>query len=154
MFLSGCCSFLPCDPGWHYKAVDGAPVPGKGLRYAVTTSAGLTVRVAASVFTGTLTTDLEVTNDADEAFSVRPDALRALDSRGTNLIRSEHSHSLRCDGQSDAAETQLPKGGACRVRADWQVRPDLEVLKEVRLVFDGAVRGTQNCSIQVLLRAD
>ncbi len=150
----GCCSFLPCDPGWHYRVAKAAPVHDDGLRYVLPGPGRTRIRVYASLFTSSLTTEFEVTNEATEVLTITPDELRAYDSQGTSLPRSAHATTARCQGRPREAAVPIGRGETCKISVDWQVRPDPNILRSVRLVHSGIARGSNFLRVDVQLEMD
>lgn len=149
--LSGCCAFLPCDPGWSYTAPSGKRAPDGW--YRVSGPDGITVRSSARLFTGSLSLALEITNDADAALTILPDQVRAYDADGTPLVPDDRSKP-RCDGLSTATSVSLRRGETCLIRTGWRVQPDPKKLGTIRVLHDGVRREGASVPVDVALKAD
>ena len=151
LFAAGCCAFLPCDPGWHYRAIGGTAVNDNGLRFVVAGPAGTGLRVYGTLFTSMLSIELEVQNEADAPLTIRPNQLRLYDSRKTSLPRNGHSRAVACQGRESEPEVHLRSHETCKIRVDWDVRPNPKVLNHLHLVHEGIARDDKPIPVDILL---
>lgn len=144
---------LACDPGWGYVVPTGTPMNGDGMRYVVRGPEQTGVRVSGYLFTSSLTTDVELTNEGAEPLTVDWAALAAYDVQGRSLPRAPHSEWARCPGRP-AVVAELAPHETCRVRVEWRVLPDPVALRTVRLVHPGLARRGRSLPLEILLEKD
>ena len=136
----GCCRFLPCDPGWSYRAVAATEVRDNGIRYDVPSPSGTKVRVYANLFTSNLMTEIEVTNLVDAPLSIEPAELSLMDAHGAPIAQMFPERVPRCEGKLSEPTVRLARGEVCKIHVDWAIQPDPKTLSSVRIEHRGLAR--------------
>jgi hypothetical protein len=144
---------LACDPGWRYVVPSGTPGKGDGVGYVVRGPERTGVRVWGSLFTNSLTTELELTNEGGEPLTADWAALAAYDVQGRSLVRAPSSEWARCPGRP-AVVAELAPREICRVVVHWRVLPDPVALRTVRLVHGGLARGGRKLNLEIVLEME
>lgn len=151
IIVAGCCSFLPCDPGWSYTAPSGKRASDGW--YQLSGPERTTVRSTAHLFTSSLSVAFEITNDAEPALTIVPEQLRVFDSQGTALAPDDSSRAYRCDGRPSDSSVSLRRGQTCVIRTGWRVQPDPKRLGAIRIRHDGISREGAPVPLEVALKA-
>jgi hypothetical protein len=124
LFLVGC---SVGDPGWSYRALKGKAVYDDGLWFVLPDEYGMGPRVHASLFTGSLSIEVDIQNKGDDQLfvdlggvSVADGASKSLPMRRAVPLPAARG---RCGGQQEGVRCILAKGQSCRLSASFQIEP-------------------------------
>jgi hypothetical protein len=147
-----------CDPGWSYRVRSAGSITEGGTRWQVLSGPSDTsLRVSANQFTSSLTITLRVSNVSVVPLRVSPNGLHAYDKSGRELLGKPWG--LLCERRGRAGrevlhaeeQTTLATGDACEIAAYFSAPVDAQVMAEVSLVYEGAIRSERLVPIRLTL---
>src|SRR4029079_17930412 len=96
------------------------------------------LQIDASLFLSTVRVLLEVSNVGDEPLAIDAQSLAIF--RGMEELPRGAPTLLRCD-EPDDGKLALEPGQSCRIRAGFRAPQSEAKLRDLRLVYRGAMRG-------------
>lgn len=128
-----------CDPGWGYTVPGGKEIHTDVSRYEVAGPDDVTLRARANLFTGSLHTEVWLTNLGTTPVEVRPDGVRVLTRFGMPLPLQRPVKCRDRDGNEQEADVvALAAGDTCELLADFSEQPDEVELKFITWMQTGS----------------
>ena len=140
-----------CDRGWAYRVPNATPLTFADRRqaYEVISPDHTRLQIDASLWLGTVRVRLEVSNVGDEPLVIDAQSLAIF--RGTEQLQPGAPAPIRCD-EPDQGKLVLEPGHSCRIRAGFHAPQSEAKLRDLRLLYRGAMRGKQEVVIDALLK--
>jgi len=135
------------DPGWGYRAPGGQAVMDRGLYWVMPAVGGVGVSIHGSVFAGTMSLSLDLTNEADTPLEVLPDQVAVGDVRG----RDPRFRPGPLPAQCKSGKTVLAKGERCEIDLRMNAPPDPVRMRALTVIHSGVRRGNEMIPIKVSL---
>ena len=144
--------FSGCDPGWSYVVPDATPVRADGLRFDLAGPAATMLRVYSSVFTTSLTVEIDIANVDPSPLSLSSLQLSVDDRDGKRLEPFDRTVARPCLRLGAVEVARLAQNESCQISRVFRVEVGSKRYDNVVARVEGVSRAGQGIPIVVPLR--